>query len=423
MEYKYLKWVDFKEISFWSVAYYRNKGNLFNQYFEKTILKDVLIPSRNIIEIKDEIQYKRITVKVNANGVVLRDEVFGKEIGTKRQFLVKGGEFIVSKIDARNGAFGIIPKILENAIVTNDFPLFNVSEKLELSFLNLLCKTKMFVDFAKTCSSGTTNRQRIDISKFLNFQIPLPSLAEQKAIVLAYQNKINTAQELENEAKNLENQIEKYLFEELGIEQIQEKKEKIKGLQLVEFKDMERWDLWNEPNKVMKHYYPFFKLKDSILPIESKIEKVSKNEYKENGVIPIISQEKEFISGYTDLDVIPIYENQPLILFGDHSQTKKYVDFPFICGADGVRILKPNKKFIPLFFFYYLETIKYETSQKYTRHYKYLCEEKIPVPPLSKQNEIVAQITAMKQAQKDKTAQATRLREEALKEFENLIFE
>lgn len=111
----------------------------------------------------------------------------GSEIGTKRQTVVHAGQFIVSKIDARNGAFGVIPDDLEGAIVTNDFPVFDVdSSKILPQFMVLISTTPQFVEFARKCSSGTTNRKRIDIDAFLQQVIPLPSLDEQKAILKAY---------------------------------------------------------------------------------------------------------------------------------------------------------------------------------------------------------------------------------------------
>ncbi len=62
------------------------------------------------INVQDNIDYKRITIRLRNGGVILRDVVQGQNIGTKRQFLVSEGQFILSKIDARNGAMGIIPR-------------------------------------------------------------------------------------------------------------------------------------------------------------------------------------------------------------------------------------------------------------------------------------------------------------------------
>jgi len=58
-------------------------------------------------KVADSILYKRLTIRMHGLGIVLRDEISGSLIGTKNQFFAKGGQFLLSKIDARNGAFGI----------------------------------------------------------------------------------------------------------------------------------------------------------------------------------------------------------------------------------------------------------------------------------------------------------------------------
>ena len=237
-----LKLVPFENIESWSASFLFGTINKFNRKYKILKISQLLIKNNESVIIEDEKLYKRVTVKINANGVVLRDEEYGKNIGTKRQFVTKEGQMIVSKIDARNGAFGLIPSELDGAIVTNDFPLFDINHHLvNKNYLILLAKTNLFVDFAKSCSSGTTNRQRMDMDKFLTLEIPLPSISEQEAIVKNYYSKIEQAVTWEQEADTIEKSIETYLFEELGIRKETEERTRKKGLQLVEFHKMEFW--------------------------------------------------------------------------------------------------------------------------------------------------------------------------------------
>ena len=187
----HINFINFLKLENWSVQALLESKVDYSNKFELAKIGQFLFKNRNIVNIEDEITYTRVTVKINNNGVILRDTVKGVIIGTKRQFLAKAGQFIISKIDARNGAFGIIPNELDGAIVTNDFPLFDVNEKkINPHFLLLITTTKEFIKFAQSCSSGTTNRQRMDIELFLNQKIPLPSIAEQNKIVNNYKNKI-----------------------------------------------------------------------------------------------------------------------------------------------------------------------------------------------------------------------------------------
>lgn len=237
-----LEFTDLVNLNYWSVAFLKEQKNSFKNKFKFIPISKILERSKNIINIDATCSYKRVTIKLYSKGVLLRDKIKGSEIGIKRQYIASKGQFIMSKIDARNGAFGIVPDFLDGAIVTNDFPLFNIdTDIINPNFFFLLTSTNVFIDLAKSCSSGTTNRQRIDIDKFLNFKIPLPSLQEQQTIVEAYFAKINEANHLEEQAKNIDQKIEKYLFTELEISNGDKIDKKKKGLNLVEFKDILEW--------------------------------------------------------------------------------------------------------------------------------------------------------------------------------------
>lgn len=238
-----LSTISLPELTNWSVRYLLDFKFNYNENFELVSIGEFLTKNRNVINIQDEIIYSRVTVKGSNNGVCLRNKEIGKNIGTKKQFVVKSGQFIISKIDARNGALGIIPDDLDGAIVTNDFPTFYIdNNRINSQFLLLITTTETFINFAQSCSSGTTNRQRINIEQFLNIKIPLPSLKEQEKIVSRYEKKIALAEKQENEAVQLENNIEKYLFDALNLKKLEEKKNQ-KGLQLVKFKNLDRWDV------------------------------------------------------------------------------------------------------------------------------------------------------------------------------------
>lgn len=132
-----------------------------------------------------------------------------------------------------------------------------------------------------------------------------------------------------------------------------------------------------------------------LLPISGDETKVEKAEWKESGTCPVISQEKEFISGYVS-DVKPI-TNLPLIVFGDHTTIFKYIDFEFVRGADGVKLFKPNNNFIPKAFYYICKILNIDASQKYTRHYKYLKNLKFPIPDKDTQKLIIKEMEAIEQ--------------------------
>lgn len=118
--------------------------------------------------------------------------------------------------------------------------------------------------------------------------------------------------------------------------------------------------------------------------------KIPKKEFLLEGDYPIISQEKDFINGYWNNDEDLFRIKKPIVIFGDHTQVKKYVDFDFVLGADGVKIFQTKNEIDPKYFFYYLQNIELQ-NLGYARHYRLLKEIEISYPKsLPEQQRIVS---------------------------------
>lgn len=157
--------------------------------WQKMKIGSFLKRKRDAIEIKDNIEYKRITIKTKHQGVYLRDNLKGSLIGTKLQFTVNAGQFLLSKIDARLGAFGIVPKELNGAIITGNFWTFDVDkEKVNIDWFNLFTSSGNFYEICNQASSGTTHRKYLDETKFLNFEIEIPNPDEQALFIQKYKS-------------------------------------------------------------------------------------------------------------------------------------------------------------------------------------------------------------------------------------------
>jgi len=447
---KFLKIIDLVQLENWSVqGLLDSKFNYSNKY-EQARIGDFLIRSRNIVDIEDGKEYNRVTVKINNNGVVLRDIEKGLNIGTKKQYRASAGQFIISKIDARNGAFGIIPNELHNAIVTNDFPLFDVNtKKINPQFLLLITTTKMFIKFAQSCSSGTTNRQRMDIDMFLNQKIPLPSLSEQEAIVNNYYSKIKEAEGLEKQASDLEGEIERYLFHSLGV-RIQANLQKCSLLQFVNFEDTNRWDSLFLLRKIpiLQSKYQLFNFADAIKYFnkdkKNKSIRVDSSKFpndsfryigmehieKETGVLldmPIVNGEK--IKSQT------IRVPKEFFIYG---KLRPYLNKYWINRTEFDNIICSSEFFVfdidetinKEFFKYVLSSkiIQDQISDKTSgARMPRINEEiffnlKIPLPPKPIQDEITQIISEIKSKIKQSKANAFNIKTLAEQEFEQTIF-
>ena len=134
------------------------------------------------------------------------------------------------------------------------------------------------------------------------------------------------------------------------------------------------WETKNFENCIEKVIYP---------------KKILKKNFLEEGRYPVISQESNYINGYYSDEKNLFKITKPIVVFGDHTKVFKYIDFDFILGADGVKILDPKDFLNPRFFFYHLKSINLK-DLGYARHYKLLKELEISFPKsLAEQKRIV----------------------------------
>lgn len=143
-----------------------------------------LTKSEDWVPVKPDENYKQITARLWGKGLTLRGEVSGSAIAAARQYCAKAGQFLISRIDARHGAFGIVPEELDGALVSNDFPCFNIDASTVLPhFFEWYSRTPEFIELCRRASEGSTNRVRMKEAKFLKMTVPLPSLDEQRRFV------------------------------------------------------------------------------------------------------------------------------------------------------------------------------------------------------------------------------------------------
>ena len=129
--------------------------------------------------------------------------------------------------------------------------------------------------------------------------------------------------------------------------------------------------------------------------VPSKQYQILESEVKQDGRFPVISQSKAYSIGFTDSEEKLYRHEDPVVIFGDHTTEIKFVDFDFVVGADGVKIFKPITSVITAKFLFYVLQFYSRDLHKvggYSRHYKFIKNNPIPLPPLAEQERIVAKI-------------------------------
>lgn len=134
-------------------------------------------------------------------------------------------------------------------------------------------------------------------------------------------------------------------------------------------------------------------LPDIYYSISESSNKIKSSEILLEGKHPVIEQSQEFISGYCNEERLLIKLDKPVIVFGDHTRNIKFIDFDFVVGADGVKILSPLL-ICERYFFWQLRSYKLDT-RGYARHFKVLNSRLFALPPIAEQERIAVKVYSL----------------------------
>jgi len=275
--------------------------------------------------------------------------------GAKRSRLVYEGDFILSN----SMSFGR-PYIMKTTGCIHDGWLVLRKPKVNQDYLyHVLGSDLVFSQFDRLAAGSTVRNLNIGLVKTV--EIPFPPLPEQQRIVGILEKAFaGIATARANSEKNLQNA--RALFES--------------HLQSV---FTQRGDGWSSRA-----------FEDCIEDVKYTT-KIQRKDFLEAGKYPIVSQEAEFTNGYWNNEEDVFKVRRPVVIFGDHTKVLKYVDFDFVLGADGVKILPPKQFLIPKYFFYHLRSVPLK-SLGYSRHYRLLRELEISYPHRVEQNAIAEKL-------------------------------
>lgn len=362
---------------------------------------EILEPVKDKITMKDSKEYKQVTVKLYGKGAVLRRKVLGKSIKTKTQYVAREGYLIVSKIDARNGAFAIIPKELDGAIVSSDFPLFKVNQKkVNLKYFEYCITKGPYGQIISQYAQGTTNRVRVKPDDILDLTIPLPPKEIQEQIVerLDKQKSI-----IENTTKTIE-ALEEGLVDESDFEGDWEWK-KIDDVIV-----LSQYGLTKSVKKNVEDGVYFVRitdidktgkiLKDTLPKISVSKEELRRYKLEQGDVIIARTGSIGLCALYENKDFEAVFASYLIRFRFKDEILPKYALF-FLLSSKGQNELKKKSR-------------KMAQTNINAQEIKSI---KIPVPPLDVQKEIVARVE-----ERQKVLEGLRkVREEAERTMQNII--
>ena len=248
-----IHFTDFYSLFSWDVKAYLSNSSGFNPSFPLVLFGEFLSKANvDKIKIEDNEEYKILGVRSYGKGVFENRFVKGSTLKMKEYYRAKANHLFWCKVDTKNGAFGVIKSDLADGLGSTNMTFAEIdTNKINVNFLQLLFTSKGVMQYLDSYVTGTTNRKYIRPDQLLNeIKIPLPTLTEQQKIVDAYTTKIQQAEALQTQANNLEEEIEKYFLEQLGIKQFI-LKERVFGLQTVDYFNLDRWDFFSTDNSII----------------------------------------------------------------------------------------------------------------------------------------------------------------------------
>ncbi|WP_052467172.1 restriction endonuclease subunit S [Psychroserpens damuponensis] len=438
--YSFLQFIEFTKFNTWDVQ----KNTYINEYqFENPIyLSEILTVFRESVshkQAKDE--DLRIISKIDFGGNLYLREKNEIEKYKGNLFLVPNNTIVYSKINVRHGCI-----YLNNSnpfVVSNEYPCFTFDvKKVDGDYLILLLRSVPFKKQINSLKVGL-GKARVKVAEFLSLQIPLPSLDIQKSLVKAYLKNLNQADNLEQEATNLEEQIDILILKKLGIKLREVKKRQSGKLYFAEFNELFNWvhsadeATFFEDLQDAKYPVTEIGLAFDFISRPWKKKEESKEYIELGGIDPNfgVMKTKTVYAKKAPSRATQTVKTGDLIIGTTRPYLKKFAIIQDKNNGDvassGFSTIQENKEKYNLYFLN--EVLKSPIGIKQFEikmtgalypaiTQSDLLELKIPLPSIDIQNKIAEGIQQMKDSQKDKFQQAQQLKKQALLDFENAIF-
>jgi len=173
-------------------GYVKDKDGIYpRDWASKKIGQWLKLAERPIV-LQDEEEYQLVTIRRGFGGVDSRGSFLGKNVLVKNYFIVKTGDFIISKRQIAHGACGIVPPELDGAVVSNEYNVFLPQDGTNIQMFNLMMQLPHYKRLFYLMSDGVhIEKLLFKTQDWMKRTLAMPLLKEQKKIaeILATQDK------------------------------------------------------------------------------------------------------------------------------------------------------------------------------------------------------------------------------------------
>jgi type I restriction enzyme S subunit len=175
---------------------------------------------RERIKVVPKNEYKMAGVKWYGEGVFHRETVRGEEMSARYVTPLIPGALIYNRLFAWKASFAVVPPTFADGFVSNEFPQFILdTARILPEYLYLFCTREATIRAVNAASTGSAavSRNRFKEDQFLGFEIPLPQLTEQKAIVARWRKAQDENAAARERVEKLKAVMESQFFLDLGL--------------------------------------------------------------------------------------------------------------------------------------------------------------------------------------------------------------
>lgn len=189
---------------------------LFSKYPRYRLADLVKVIDSKLVDYPKDV-YNLVTVRKNKRDIIFREKITAKQLKEKnKRFTVIGtGQLVISRIGAKDGAIGIVPKKLNGSIVSDNFLVLEiVSSEIDSFYLLMVLTSERYKNMLRVISRGISERSYIRTRDLLGLMIPMPGIEEQRKIVGDLQEVQQRISKLEKKWADGINRFSKELFEQ-----------------------------------------------------------------------------------------------------------------------------------------------------------------------------------------------------------------
>lgn len=416
--YTYLKFTRFKDILFWDIKRYQNES--VKSKYSLVALSSLIVEEKTKFDISNPLQQYGILGVNNKTGIF--DAYIENGANIKQKYKrMETGWIAYNPYRINVGSIGIKQDYHKHEFISPAYVVFRCGPRLLPEFLYLVMRSNRFNSIIKENTTGSV-RQTLSFQSLSRLNIPLPTIHEQEKLISEYNTKIQQIKELGQRVDQIEEDIEVYITNMLGLKTAQEKEDNNGNyLRFVHLDELaERWDVWNITNANYTGRFPLVKLSQIItlssgkfLPTRAQVPG-KYNVYGGNG---LTGTHNKFC-----------YSGKRIVIgrVGEYCGNVHLIDGEYWITDNALKVDKIRDDVLWEYLELALQVLNINQYRSISAQpsisQKKILQLQIPLPPFAVQQEIATHFSEYEQERKRLLSEAERYRYQALQQFEQTIY-